>query len=115
LLICVPPAGDCYTLAVSSDFDDLDGWCVTGERALFTTWRWAQPQVTPVSVEKRQKVNPSLPDRRRFLSLGAGLAAGFVIEPTLRDQRDLPALTLKDASELLRTEWHRRHPKVAAV
>ena len=49
-------------------------------------------------------MTPYSPDRRSFLALGAGLAAGLVLKPSLSQAQDVADLTLKRASALLRSK-----------
>ena len=49
-------------------------------------------------------MTPYSPDRRSFLALGAGLAAGLVLKPSLAQAQDVTDLTLKRASALLRSK-----------
>jgi aspartyl-tRNA(Asn)/glutamyl-tRNA(Gln) amidotransferase subunit A len=48
-------------------------------------------------------MRPHLHDRRRFLAAGIGAAVGLVVKPCLGGSQDLASLTLKQASELLRS------------
>ena len=49
-------------------------------------------------------MTPYSPERRSFLALGAGLAAGLVLKPPLAQAQDVTDLTLKRASALLRSK-----------
>ena len=49
-------------------------------------------------------MTPYPPDRRSFLAMGAGLAAGLVLKPSLLPAEDVAELTLKRASTLLRSK-----------
>jgi aspartyl-tRNA(Asn)/glutamyl-tRNA(Gln) amidotransferase subunit A len=48
-------------------------------------------------------MKPYLQDRRRVLTAGLGVAAGLALKPCLGESQDLVSLTLKQASELLRS------------
>ena len=49
-------------------------------------------------------MTPYSPDRRSFLALSAGLAAGLALKPSLAQAQDVADLTLKRASALLRSK-----------
>jgi aspartyl-tRNA(Asn)/glutamyl-tRNA(Gln) amidotransferase subunit A len=49
-------------------------------------------------------MTPYPPDRRSFLALSAGLAAGLALKPSLAQAQDVADLTLKRASALLRSK-----------
>lgn len=48
-------------------------------------------------------MRPHLHDRRSFLAAGIGVAAGLALKPCLGGSQDLTSLTLKQASQLLRS------------
>ena len=49
-------------------------------------------------------MKPDLHDRRSFLAAGFGMAAGLVLRPCFGESQDVASLTLKQASELLRSQ-----------
>jgi aspartyl-tRNA(Asn)/glutamyl-tRNA(Gln) amidotransferase subunit A len=48
-------------------------------------------------------MSPYLHDRRSFIAAGFGMAAGLALRPCFGESQDLASLTLKQASELLRS------------
>ena len=53
---------------------------------------------------KQMPINPGPPNRRTFLAVAMSTAVGLVLRPTVALAQDLSGLTLKKASDLLRTK-----------